>query len=248
MKKFKHEFIIFHIIFLLSILFSTANVYAAASGLQTGTPGTYGTKPLNFISCTLEDGSEIDIPNGITLQPKFKFQFDKSVVNMLIWENNSKCFSLYTGSENVPIVVSKVDDTVSFDMRQTIFMHPKKSLEPGKTYYIKISPKLLAKNLNSTLGGSTNGKGVTLSFKTQGQAANPGTNSSSSTAKNTINNASANSPDADQNTSQNSSAVSKMALNSWIELVSGIVIAGWIITEFLIKRKLKKGRNDKPSV
>jgi len=243
MKKFKHQYTAFLIIFLFSMLFGTIHAYAAGAGSQADSPGTKGAKPLSFTSCILEDGSKINTEEGITLQPKFKFEFDKNVVNMLVWENNSKCFSLSLNNINVPIIVSKIDDTVDSDSKQLIFMHPKNKLEPGKTYYIKISPELLAKN-NSTLGGSTNGQGITLSFKTQGKAAKPGTNSNSSTADNTA----VNSPDANQNTSQNSSAVSKMTINNWIELVSGIVIAGWLITEFLIKRKLKKGRDDKPSV
>jgi len=129
------------------MLFVTIHAYAAGAGSQADTPGTKGAKPLSFISCTLEDGSKIDAAEGITLQPRFKFEFDKNVVNMIVWENNSKCFNLSLDNVIVPIIVSKIDDTVDPDSKQLIFIHPKNTLEPGKTYYIKISPELLAKNL-----------------------------------------------------------------------------------------------------
>lgn len=242
MKKLKHQFLAFVIILLFSISWGTVYVYASAAGSQSGSPGTKGAKPLSFISCTLEDGSKIDTAEGITLQPRFKFEFDKNVVNMLVWENNSGCFSLYLDNTSVPIIVSKIDDTVDTDSKQLIFMHPKNALLPGKTYCIKISPKLLAKNLSSTLGGTTNGQGITLTFKTKGQAALENTNTSAPASTETnAQNGSA------KGTSAGSSAW-KMTLNNWVELVSGIVILCWIVTEFLAKRRMKKGRKDKPLV
>lgn len=238
MKKLKHQFLAFVIILLFSISWETVPVYAAGAGSQSDSPGTKGAKPLSFTSCTLEDGSKIDTAGGITLQPRFKLVFDKNVVNMLVWENNSKCFSLYSDNINVPIIVSKIDDTVDPDSKQLIFMHPKNKLEPGKTYYIKISPELLAKNLNSTLGGSTNGQGITLSFKTQGKAAPGNTNTSAPVS--TVNNA--------PNGSAKSTSAWKMTLNNWVELISGIVILCWVVIEFLAKRRIEKGRKDKPLV
>jgi len=239
MKKLKHQFLAFVIIFLFSISWGTVPAYAAAAGSQSDSPGTKGAKPLSFISYTLEDGSKIDAAEGITLQPRFKFEFDKNVVNMLVWENNSGCFNLSLDNISVPIVVSKIDDTVDTDSKQLIFMHPKNTLLPGKTYCIKISPKLLAKNLSSTLGGTTNGQGITLTFKTKGQAAPENTNTGAA-AKNT--------PASTANNTSNSSSAWKMTLNNWVELVSGIVILCWIITEFLAKRRIKKERNNKPLV
>lgn len=238
MKKHKNQFLAFVIILLFSISWEAVPVYAAGAGSQSDSPGTKGAKPLSFISCTLEDGSKIDTGEGITLQPKFKFEFDKNVVNMLVWENNSSCFSLYTDSINVPIIVSKIDDTVDTNSKQLIFMHPKNALLPGKTYCIKISPKLLAKNLSSTLGGTTNGQGITLTFKTKGQAAPENTNTGSPV--NTANNA--------PNVSAKSSSAWKMTPNNWVELISGIVILCWLVTEFLAKRRIEKGRKDKPLV
>jgi hypothetical protein len=167
MKNFKIKNILMCFLFIIIFLFNTVVcVYAEGEGV----PGSSGTKPLSFVSCTLEDGSSINAEGGITTEPIFKIQFDKNIVNMLVWENNSKCFSLSTdNNSNVPVVVSKIDDTVDFDNRQIVYMHPSSSLQPGKTYYIKVAPNLIAKNGDSSLAGTTNGKGLTISFKTKGQ-------------------------------------------------------------------------------
>lgn len=162
--------------FLFVTLFLSNAVYVYAQG--EGVPGSSGTKPLNFVSCTLEDGSSIDTAGGITTQPRFKIQFDKDVVNILVWENNSKCFTMTDGNSNVPIVVSKIDDTVDFDNRQIVYVHPSGALQPGKNYYIKVAPNLIAKNGQSTLAGTTGGKGMTISFKTEGQAVQPASSGS----------------------------------------------------------------------
>jgi len=173
MKNFKLKYILSIVVLLFSMLFSTLCAYAAngqgtGQGGGGGGEGAPGLKPLSFVSCTLEDGSKIDSEQGITLQPKFNLKFDKNVVNMLIWERNRNCFSLSTDNNvQVPITVSKIDDTVDFNRRQEIFVQPVNALEQGKTYHIKVSPDLLAKNGNSTLGGTTNGEGITISFKTK---------------------------------------------------------------------------------
>jgi hypothetical protein len=157
------------VLFLITFLMEFATVYAQGGG-QSTSPGIPGQKPLNLSSITLTDGSSIDVPGGITTKPKFKITFDKNVVNMLYWENNAKCFSIVSASKQiVPVIVTKIDDTVDFSQRQNIFLQPASELKPGTSYYINISPELTAKN-GIKLGASTSDKGLMISFKTKGQA------------------------------------------------------------------------------
>lgn len=165
MKKFQTLYRLFIITFVFSILLNTV-VYAEGNGDSKGKD----PKPLKFISCTLENGGGISSSQGIDLNSRFKLQFDKNVVNMLVWENNKNCISMVSSdNKKVRVIVTKIDDTVDFDNRQVIFVRPVGDLEVGKSYSIKISPKLIAKNGVSTLGESTGGKEVSVSFKTKGQ-------------------------------------------------------------------------------
>lgn len=155
-------------ILIITLLLNFVVVFA--QGEQSSSPGTPGQKPLNLSSVTLENGSGIDVAGGITTKPKFKVTFDKNVVNMLYWENNAKCFSIVSASNQVvPVNVTKIDDTVDFNQRQNIFVQPSVELSPGTSYVLKISPQLTAKN-GIKLGGSTSGKDLTINFKTKGQA------------------------------------------------------------------------------
>lgn len=163
----------------LLVLTSLANVSlvcaaegAGSAGSQAGTPGVSGQKPLAYLGTTLDSGGgKVDNATDIPLNPKFKLEFDKNVVNILFWTNNSKCFSMKSSNdENVPLNVTKVDDTVSFDLRQFIFVQPVSPLKPGTSYQLIVSKDLQAKNGVAILGGTTNGQGVSISFKTQGEA------------------------------------------------------------------------------
>lgn len=195
---------------ILIISFSFLQVFAE-SGENASSPGILGQKPLNFCSITLEDGSEIDSPDGLPLIPKFKLTFDKNVVNMLCWENNSKCFSLYDSkNKNIPLLVTKIDDTVDFSQRQNIFVQPAQQLLPATEYTLKISPDLRAKNGVATLGGTTSGKGVTVTFKTQAQQAAPNskTTQSSTSQKPAANSASTQSSTASGHKKPSAASVS----------------------------------------
>ena len=211
MKDLKVKNILICFLFIL-IFFNNSNYVYAEGGNGSGS-STNTSKPLNYVSCTLEDGSSINVEEGITTEPKFKIQFDKNVVGMLVWENNSKCFTMTDGNSSIPIVVSKIDDTVDFDNRQVIFLKPSSVLQPGKTYYINVSPKLIAKNGQSTLGDTTNGNGVTISFKTkeQSQPVTQNSNASNNAPNNTENTtnqsqSTSSKSDKSENSSQSSSS------------------------------------------
>jgi Bacterial Ig-like domain len=151
------------------ILFMLAASLAyAQGGGQASSPGTPGQKPLNLIAMTVAGGGNVQNATDITTEPQFVLEFDKNVVNGLIWGNNSKCFSLTsTDNTEIPISVTKVDDTIDVTKRQNIFVQPVNPLSPGTAYYFKISPELKAKN-GVTLGGMK-GEGVSITFRTRGE-------------------------------------------------------------------------------
>lgn len=171
----KKNICIFIVICIL-VLTSLANasvVFAqegTGSGSQSSSPGTPGQKPLNYLGTFLPDGTKVDNSINIPTNPNFKVEFDKNVVNSLVWTNNSQCFTMKSGNTNIPIKVTKIDDTVDFSQRQYIFVQPSSPLQTGTPYQLIISPSLQAKNAVSTLSGTTNGQDVTVAFKTQGVA------------------------------------------------------------------------------
>lgn len=157
---------------ILIILFMqlSALAYAAQGGEQGSSPGIPGKKPLSLSSVTLAGGGNVQNATDIPTEPQFILEFDKNVVNSVIWEGNSKCFSLISADkEAVPVRVTKIDDTIDVTQRQNIFVQPVKPLRPGTAYYLQISPELKGKN-GVTLGG-TNSEGISISFKTKGEAA-----------------------------------------------------------------------------
>lgn len=130
-------------------------------------PGAPGKKPLHFISIN-EDSREVRGSSNIPVKPKLTLRFDKNVVNSAVWENNVKSFSLVSQrNENVPLKVTKIEDTVDFSLRQYIFIEPVNPLTPGTTYTLSISPGLMSL-AGETLGQSSSGRAVTVTFRTAG--------------------------------------------------------------------------------
>lgn len=151
--------------YVLTILFVPA-VFAQAGDADAG------QKPFNFISATFNGTTNLQGATNVILNPQIVMEFDKNLVDDAVWINNKNGFSLQSeDNENVPINVTRVDPKVDFNQRQKIFIQPIQALKAGTTYYLKASPNLLAKNGNSTLGATTAGQGITISFKTMGQAA-----------------------------------------------------------------------------
>lgn len=192
---------------------------ALAQGEQSNSPGEPGKKPLKFVGVTLKDsGAKLDGASNIPTSPEFKLEFDKNVVNMLVWENNRKCFSLSTkDGEDIPVNVTKIDDTVSSSDRHYIFIKPVNPLEPNTAYVLKVAPELLAKNQNSTLGGTTDGKGVAIYFRTEGE----GTDSEP----------------ADE-LLQEDTAPSKTSSGVKITgIIAAMIIVSWVLVEVVWKRR-----------
>lgn len=130
-------------------------------------PGVPGEKPLRFLSAKLSDGVELQAAAQVPLNPKIALNFDKNAVDDSVWENNKKAITLISQNNvNVPLNITRSED---FSLRQTIFVQPVNPLQPGTTYTLKISPQLRSKN-NETLGATTGGQGVSITFKTTGSA------------------------------------------------------------------------------
>lgn len=78
---------------------------------------------------------------------EFEFYFSKNVVNMMVSENNKKCFSLIDQDKNeIPIEIKMADDQIEREKRHIIKIVVQKPLEPAIAYKIIVSSDLEAKN------------------------------------------------------------------------------------------------------
>ncbi len=169
----KYWFIIMGTILLFTLLLGSATSALGSTseggGGAEASSGTSGSKPLNLVSIQLDDGTDVQNAGNIPLIPQFTLEFDKNVVYMINWENNRSCFHLYENDSEVAINVTKIDDTVDFTKRHYIYVQPIEPLLPGTDYSLYIAPELIAKNGNSTLGGTTDNQGIWIKFTTAGQ-------------------------------------------------------------------------------
>lgn len=142
---------------------------------------TPGQKPLSFVGAYLTEISNNTSTTGaditttaVPTKPLIKVVFDKDVVGDNVWENNQKAVTMQNSAgANVPIQVSRISDTVNFNERRNIFVTPLSNLLSGEKYRIVVSPNLMAKNLYSTLGMTTNNQPVIVNFTTAGMAIIP---------------------------------------------------------------------------
>lgn len=113
-------------------------------------------KPLNFVFSVPANGATGVSPDieEITLA------FDKNVVNDAVWDNNRKQIRLFRGTTRVSIRVTRVPDTVDFELRGRIFVSPVRPLRPLTNYRIVILPELTSK------AGEELGETVTVRFRT----------------------------------------------------------------------------------
>ncbi len=132
-------------------------------GVQPGVPGE---KPLRFLSATLQNGTNLQGATQVPLNPIITLNFDKNVIDNSLWENNKKSITLSQNNNKVAINITRSED---FSLRQKIFVQPVNPLQPNTTYTLKISPDFRALN-NEILGAATGGQGVSITFKTAGNA------------------------------------------------------------------------------
>lgn len=73
--------------------------------------------------------------------------FSKNVVNMMVNENNKKCFSLTNKDDDkILIEIQMADDQIEREKRHIIKIVVQKPLDPATAYKIIISPELESKN------------------------------------------------------------------------------------------------------
>jgi hypothetical protein len=113
-------------------------------------------KPLNLVFSIPRNGASRVSPTRTTIV----LAFDKNVVNDTVWENNKNQIRLFRGTTRVSINVTRIPDTVDFNMRGRIFVKPVNGLRPSSSYRLVILPNLMSK------AGETLGKTVTIRFKT----------------------------------------------------------------------------------
>jgi hypothetical protein len=250
---------------LICMFMLSAPQYSVAdtSGMQTGTPGAYGVKPLHFVSITLVDGGG-NVVNSTTvpLNPRFKLLFDKNIVDDGVWGINSRCFQLYDqNNQETPVRVTRINDTVDFSQRQAVFVQPTRPLNPGAAYRLKVSPKLLARNDISVLSGTTGGQGVTISFATvaaqsaaqPAQAAMPATQNAAPTMPQAVTPSPKPTPSGKQQLPGQPGALFAVAgpqagsqettgnpALDWLTALTVALIAGWGAVEIVLLRKKKK--------
>ncbi|MBR0113061.1 MAG: Ig-like domain-containing protein [Clostridia bacterium] len=116
------------------------------SAFAEGGDGSGGGKdiPFQFVSSSISNGAEnVDPGTSIVLG------FNKNVVNIAVRENNMKCFTLKDeDGKQVPIEIIMGDDQVepTHEVKRTVTVKPKSSLEYSTEYILKISKDLQAKN------------------------------------------------------------------------------------------------------
>lgn len=93
-----------------------------------------------------------------------EFTFSKNVVNMVVSDNNSKCFKVIDKEDGneVPLEVEMADDQIEREKRNNITLIIKDGIEPLKTYQIIVSPELESKS------GEKLGEELVLGFMTLG--------------------------------------------------------------------------------
>ncbi len=115
-----------------------------------------GAKPLNLAFSIPSDGATGVSPDIDELI----LAFDKNVVNDAVWENNRQQIRLFRGTTKVSIRVTRVPDTVDFDLRGRIFVSPVNPLRSFTNYRIVILPELTSR------AGEELGETVTINFRT----------------------------------------------------------------------------------
>ena len=125
-------------------------------------------KPLTLVqeNCNIntKGKTEFDDPNI-----QIVLYFTKNVVNIKVRDNNKKCFSVTDSSgNNVPITVVMGDDQTdpSDTTKRTVTIVPDAPYKAGKTYALKISKGLAAKNGRDVLE-----EDIILQFAIRGQSA-----------------------------------------------------------------------------
>lgn len=137
-------------ILILVLVFSISFVFS-----DNGSGGGKSTA-LDLVQSTPADGE-----TSVSIDTEILLLFNKNVVNMTVKDNNRNCIKLLNedGTEVAADLIFP-DDQINPDKKREISIKPKKPLEKGKKYIVKILPEFMAKN------GTNLGKTIETSFET----------------------------------------------------------------------------------
>lgn len=158
------------IIIVLFILAAGTGYAMAGDGNGDGSGGGQNN-PLYIESSIPSDGA-----TGVENLEFIKLVFSKNVVYMTIRDSNKQCFSLWTGTEQLPAEIILADDQIEREKRNDVVIKPLQPLKAGTTYRVEVSPAMESKS------GVTLGSKKTISFTTAGSKAAPTSGSSEQTA------------------------------------------------------------------
>lgn len=118
--------------------------------------GGGSNNPFSLKTSNPADGQKkVDVASDINLT------FSKNVVNILVKDENKKCFKLLNQEgQAVPIEIIMADDQIEREKRNDIILVPKEILDYEKSYTLVISKDLMSKS------GVTLEDEVTISFTT----------------------------------------------------------------------------------
>ena len=165
-------------------------VLSAFSVFGEGGDGSGGgenhDKPLVLDHCNITNGQENVDPNV-----RIEMYFTKNVVNIVVREENKKCFSVTDGSGNkVPITVEMGDDQVepTDAVKRTVTIVPAAPYKAGESYLLKVSKGLAAKNGRDVLEkdiyiGFTIAGETTTAYHYSPQYSDPTTTTTTTTTK-----------------------------------------------------------------
>jgi hypothetical protein len=118
--------------------------------------GGGGNKPFSLSTSNPTDGQK-----RVSIDRDINLTFSKNVVNILVKENNGKCFKLMDEDGHaVPIEVIMADDQIEREKRNDIILSTKEALGYGKKYTVVVSKDLMSKS------GVTLESDIEISFTT----------------------------------------------------------------------------------
>ncbi|MDD4776072.1 MAG: Ig-like domain-containing protein [Syntrophomonas sp.] len=101
---------------------------------------------------------------GVTNLEYIKLVFSKNVVYMTIRDQNSRCVSLWSGSQRIAADIILADDQIEREKRNDVLIKPKQPLQVGTTYRVEVAPEMQSKS------GVTLGQKATITFTMAGKA------------------------------------------------------------------------------
>ncbi len=149
--------IFFICFFIFLCILPTGSFAMGADGSGNGdSSGSGDSEPLALVHSTVADGEV-----GVETNRRLQLVFNSNISNITVKENNAGCFAVTDDKGvNVPTSVIIFDDQLEREMRRDIHLDINDGLKAGKTYAIKISKNLTAKN------GKTLGREIKITFTT----------------------------------------------------------------------------------